>query len=122
MRTVMAGLVLCVAGAEAGARDLVYEGTWVTTNRALDGTLTCVVTDLGNNRWHGHFSGAWRGQEFSYEVDFRGPPDRLRGQAVIDGADYEWTGEMSKGPPDEFRGKFWGSRYEGRFTLKRKER
>jgi hypothetical protein len=120
MRIILAGLLLLVSGAAAGAKDLVYEGTWVTTNRPLDGTLKCVVTDLGNDRWRGHFSGTWNGQPFSYEVDFRGPPDRLRGQAVIDGAEYEWTGEMGKGPPGWFKGRFGGSRYSGHFTLKQK--
>src|SRR5947209_16335100 len=113
MSSLAAGLLLLVAPVAADAKEAVYEGTWVTTNRQLDGTLTCVVTDLGDNRWRGHFSGAWQGQEFSYEVDFRGPPDKLRGQAVIDGADYEWAGAMGKGSPGWFKGKFWGSRYKG---------
>jgi hypothetical protein len=120
MRTILAGLVLLVSCAAAGAKDLVYEGTWATTNRKLDGTMTCVVTDLGDNRWHGHFSGVWSGQRFSYEVDFSGPADRLRGQAVIDGADYEWAGEMGQGSPGSFKGTFWGSRYTGHFNLKQK--
>jgi hypothetical protein len=121
MRTLLAGLVVLVSGA-AGAKDLVYEGTWVTTNRQLDGAMTCVVTDLDDNQWRGHFYGAWGGRQFSCEVDFRGPPDRLRGQAVIDGADYEWTGEMTRGTPGRFEGKFWGNRYKGYFTLKQKDR
>ena len=107
--------------ARAGAKDLVYEGAWVTTNRQLDGTMTCVVTDLGDNKWRGHFHGVWFGQEFSYEVEFSGPPDKLRGQAVIDGADYEWTGQMSKGATGRFKGKFWGSAYNGYFNLKQKD-
>jgi len=120
MGTIPVGLVLLASCAAAGAKDLVYEGTWVTTNRQLDGTMTCVVTDLGDNKWRGHFYGVWSGQKFSYKVDFRGPPDKLRGQAVIDGADYEWTGEMGKGSPGSFKGKFWGSRYTGHFALKQK--
>jgi hypothetical protein len=119
MRTILACFVLLASGT-ASAKDLVYEGTWVTTNRRLDGTLTCVVTDLGDNNWRGHFSGAWHGREFSYTVKFSGPPDRLHGQAVIDGADYEWTGAM-KGAPGTFKGKFTGSRYTGYFTLRRKD-
>jgi hypothetical protein len=121
MRTILVGLALLASCAAAGAKDLVYEGTWVTTNRKLDGTMTCVVTDLGGNRWHGHFSGVWSGQRFSYEVDFSGPADKLRGQAVIDGADYEWTGEMDREFPGSFTGSFWGSRYTGHFNLKRKD-
>src|SRR5437763_11018031 len=105
MRTLLIGLLLFAAPMMASAEDAVYEGTWVTTNRPLDGTLTCVVTDLGGNRWRGHFSGTWEGQAFSYEVDFSGPPERLRGRAVIDGADYEWTGEMGRGSAGWFAGK-----------------
>ncbi len=117
MRAVLAGLALLACCAAAAAKDRVYEGEWQTTNRPLDGTMTCVVTDLGQNQWHGHFYGVWSGQEFSYEVDFRGPPDKLRGRAVIDGADYEWTGRIGDG---SFKGTFWGSRYNGRFALKQK--
>jgi hypothetical protein len=120
MRTMLACAVVLLWSAAAGARDLVFEGTWVTTNRPLDGTLTCVVTDLGNNEWRGHFSGTWQGTTFSYRVDFRGPADNLRGRAVIDGAHYEWTGAMSKGQPGWFKGKFTGDRYEGSFNLKQK--
>lgn len=95
-----------------------YEGTWVTTNRKLDGPMTCVVTKLGDNKWRGHFYGVWQGVDFSYKVDFTGPPERLQGTAVIDGADYEWTGAMTRGSPNTFDGKFWGNRYLGSFTLK----
>ena len=122
MRTILAGGFLLLSAATAGAGDLVFEGTWVTTNRPLDGTLTCVVTDLGGNRWRGHFYGVWQGVEFSYKVNFSGPPEKLRGQAVIDGADYEWTGQMSREAPGSFKGKFWGSRYAGSFDLKQKAR
>jgi hypothetical protein len=99
---------------------VVYEGTWVTTNRKLDGPLTCVVTNHGDDKWHGHFYGVWEGIEFSYEVNFSGPPKNLHGQAFIDGAEYEWTGEMGQEPPGWFKGKFWGNRYVGSFTMKQK--
>ena len=118
MRPILAGLALLAWSAAAGAKDLVYEGTWATTNRKLDGTMTCVVTDLGDDQWRGHFFGAWSGREFSYEVTFSGPPENLHGRAVIDGADYEWTGEMGK----EFTGRFTGSRYAGNFRLRQKDR
>jgi hypothetical protein len=118
MRAILVGVVLLLWCAAVGAKDLVYEGTWATTNRPLDGTMTCVVTDLGGNQWRGHFSGVWSGRSFSYEVRFSGPPSNLHGQAVIDGADYEWTGELSKG---SFRGKFGGSRYTGSFNLHEKD-
>src|SRR4051794_28658535 len=118
MRTILLWVVLLIPSSGASARDQLYEGTWVTTNRSLDGTLRCVITDLRGNQWRGHFSGAWQGQAFSYQVDFSGPPERLRGRAVIDGADYEWTGEMSQGPSGWFRGRFTGNRYEGSFRLR----
>jgi hypothetical protein len=118
MRSTLIGLVLLGSPAAAADKDLVYKGSWDTTNRKLTGTMTCVVTDLGDNKWRGHFSGAWQGVKFSYKVDFSGPPEKLRGKARIDGADYEWAGEMSKGAPGRFKGKFWGNRYRGHFSLK----
>lgn len=120
MKSILAGLVLLGASATVLARDTVYEGTWVTTNRKLDGPMTCVVTDLGDNQWQGHFYGVWEGVDFSYKVKFTGPPEKLRGRAVIDGADYEWTGKIRPGPKGSFEGTFWGNRYLGSFTLKRK--
>jgi len=120
MGNMLIGVLLLVASETANARDLVYEGTWVTTNRKLDGTMTCIVTDLGDNQWRGHFSGVWEGVSFSYKVDFSGPPEKLRGQAMIDGAFYEWTGEMDKESSGWFKGKFSGSRYIGSFRLKQK--
>src|SRR5262249_43490425 len=102
---------LIVLVAPASGRDVVYEGTWHTTNRKLDGPLTCVVTKLDESRWRGRFAGSFQGAQFAYTVDFTGPPEALRGRAVIDGADYEWTGAMGDGPPGWFQGSFWGSRY-----------
>src|SRR5690242_10496768 len=111
MTTIFLGLVLLAPCAAADAKDRVYRGTWVTTNRHLDGKMTCVVTPLGPNKWRGHFYGVWDGQSFSYKVVFRGPPNNLRGRAVINGADYQWTGEMAHGSPGSFKGKFRSSRY-----------
>src|SRR5262245_22195231 len=122
MKFIMTGLIALtlVSSSTAGGKDLVYEGTWVTTNRPLDGPLTCVISDLGDNRWQGHFSGSWNGSQFSYVVEFFGPPGKLQGTAVIDGADYEWTGKMSGESPRQFVGEFGGNRYAGSFTLKQK--
>lgn len=98
--------------------ELTYEGTWVTTNRKLDGRMTAVVSDLGGDKWSGRFYGVWQGVKFDYDVKFSGPPDQLRGKATIDGADYEWIGEMSKESPGTFKGRFTGNRYLGSFDLK----
>src|SRR5438105_14754707 len=93
-----------------------YQGTWVTTNRHLEGTLQCTVTRLGDQKWRGDFSGQWQQQKFSYTVEFSGPPDKLTGKAQIDGASYNWTGSMTE---KEFTGEFGGSRYEGSFKMTR---
>jgi len=122
MRNIAAGLLVLFLTTAAAGQETVYEGTWVTTNRKLDGTMTCVVTDLGNNRWRGHFYGVWEGVQFSYTVRFSGPPEKLHGTAVIDGADYEWTGTITKGPGGRFKGSFGGSRYVGWFDLKQKSK
>jgi hypothetical protein len=122
MRTILVGLVLLASAAAGSARELVYEGTWVTTNRPLDGAVRCVVTDLGDNQWRGHFSGVWQAQQFSYEVEFSGPPEKLEGWARIDGADYVWTGEMSQGSAGWFKGTFTGNRYEGSFSMRQKRK
>ncbi len=120
MRSILIGLIVLASYPVANAEDMVYEGTWVTSNRPLDGRLACVVIDLGGNRWRGHFSGDWNGAQFQYTVHFSGLPERLQGTAVIDGANYQWTGAMSKQPSGPFRGTFGGDRYEGTFNLRRK--
>jgi hypothetical protein len=111
----LAALVPFVAVAE----DAVYEGTWHTTNRKLDGTMTCTVKDLGDNKWSGRFYGQWQGVPFDYTVPFSGPPDKLQGKATIDGADYIWSGSYN---PDDghFKGQFGGNRYSGYFDLVKK--
>lgn len=93
-----------------------YTGTWVTTNRKLDGTMKCVVTDLGGRKWKGQFDGVWQGQYFKYNVDWEGMPSALKGKAVIDGASYDWEGQMTE---TSFRATFGGSRYKGYFDLKK---
>jgi|GEM_PF-1445612 len=109
----------------ASGEDRVFEGSWKTTNRPLDGILTAVVKDLGQDRWQGRFYGVWGGVPFDYTVKFSGKPDSLKGTAVIDHADYTWTGKISDGDSNNaagvFTGKFGGSRYTGHFTLKEKK-
>lgn len=103
------------------ADDGVYEGTWRTTNRRLDGTMTCVAKDQQDGKWTGRFYGIWQGVPFDYTVAFTGNPDKLTGKATIDGADYTWTGDMSTEDGGRFKGTFGGNRYTGYFDLKRKQ-
>src|SRR5690349_17822697 len=121
MRLFLALLALAMLAAPlqpAAAVDRVYEGQWHTTNRKLDGTMRCIVTDLGNENWQGRFIGTWQGVPFDYTVKFSGPPNHLYGTATIDGADYSWTGEMADDSQGSFKATFTGNRYLGYFDLK----
>jgi hypothetical protein len=109
-------------GWDAKAEPRIYQGTWITTNRKLDGTMTCVVTELSDEKWSGRFYGVWQGVSFDHTVAFAGPPSKLRGTAVIDGADYQWQGALSDDSPSRFTGSFGGSRYTGHFDLHEKQR
>ncbi len=104
-----------------GAEDGLYEGVWHTTNRKLDGTMTCAVKNLGEEKWTGRFYGVWQGVPFDYTVQFSGKPDKLTGKATIDGADYTWSGDMGTEDGERFKGSFGGNRYSGYFDLKRKQ-
>jgi hypothetical protein len=106
----------------ATAQEVVYEGPWYTTNRKLDGTMTCVVTEVSDQQWRGRFFGVWQGVSFDYTVPFEGPPSDLKGKAQIDGADYVWKGQLSEGTGGSFKGAFGGTRYTGNFDLKEKTR
>jgi hypothetical protein len=112
---------LCGGAAVAEGEDRVFEGPWNTTNRKLDGIMTAVVKDLGQDRWQGRFYGVWQGVPFDYTVKFAGKLSSLKGTAVIDHADYVWTGAVDEGSPAVFTGKFGGSRYTGHFVLKEKK-
>jgi hypothetical protein len=112
-----AGLFVAIAPAARG-REAVYSGPWKTTNRKLDGTMTCTVRKVGKEKWQGRFWGTWQGVDFDYNVDFSGPPDHLRGTAIIDGVPYEWKGRISA---KQFRANFGGDRYSGSFDLQRDE-
>jgi hypothetical protein len=93
-----------------------YQGTWVTTNMPLNGTMQCDVTDEGKGNWKGKFYGVWRGKSFEYTVQFNGEPSKLSGKAVIDRAKYDWTGQISE---NQFKGSYTGNRYTGSFDLKK---
>lgn len=116
-----------MGSAIAEGQERVFEGPWKTTNRKLDGIMTAVVKDLGNDKFQGRFYGVWQGVPFDYTVKFDGPPEKLTGTAVIDHADYNWTGSIDEKPVKAsadaratFKGKFGGSRYTGYFDLKEK--
>jgi hypothetical protein len=108
---VLPSISTCFAG------DRVYEGSWHTTNRKLDGEMTCVVSEIGPKKWQGRFYGVWQGVAFDYKVPFSGPTSDLRGTAQVDGADYAWKGQIESGG---FAGTFGGSRYSGYFELQEK--
>lgn len=113
---------LSFIGQVANGEDRVFEGPWKTTNRRLDGTMTCVLKDLGDDKWQGRFYGIWQGVPFDYTVKFTGSPKAFQGTAVIDYADYTWTGSIDDASPAVFNGKFGGSRYTGFFSLKEKKK
>ena len=113
-------LVFSLSPVSVQAEDSIYEGVWRTTNRKLDGIMTCAVTDFGDGNWQGRFYGVWQGVKYDYTVTFAGPPNDLRGKATIDGAHYDWKGEISEDVPGTFKGTFGGTRYTGFFELKSK--
>src|SRR5689334_5371191 len=105
------------------ADQWIFEGPWHTTNRKLDGNMTCVVTSVAEGQWQGRFYGVWQGVSFDYTVSFVGDPMHLRGTATIDGAEYTWSGAIEQsepGAPRLFKGVFGGTRYAGHFELKEK--
>lgn len=106
----------CIICCGAMAQEFVYRGTWKTTNRPLDGEMTCVVTPVAKEAWQGRFIGVWQGLPFDYTVDFVGPAYDLQGTATIDRAAYEWRGRIQR---DRFKANFTGDRYEGSFDLRR---
>jgi hypothetical protein len=112
-------LLLCSSWLAAPADELVYQGAWNTTNRKLDGQMTCLLTPLAKEEWRGRFYGIWQGVEFDYTVNFHGPANDLRGVATIDGAAYDWRGRMNE---RQFKANFGGDRYTGSFDLKRASR
>jgi hypothetical protein len=112
-------LVLGWTGLACG-QEFIFEGPWKTTNRKLDGIMTCVVKQTGEEKWQGRFFGVWPGVPFDYTVPFSGPPEKLQGTATIDGASYTWTGEMNRASQPCFKGTFGGSRYTGNFELTEK--
>ena len=116
MRQLAFGLLLAL-GLHVQAADSVYVGPWRTTNRKLDGQMTCAVRQLEDNKWLGRFYGMWQGVPFDYTVPFEGEPSNLRGTATIGGAQYTWTGSIESGV---FKGAFGGTRYTGSFDLNEK--
>ncbi len=111
-------VVICVVClcASAKSEELVYRGKWNTTNRKLDGEMTCVVERRTADSWEGRFFGTWQGVNFDYKVAFSGSPDDLTGSATIDGAAYQWRGLMTR---EIFKANFTGDRYLGSFELHR---
>jgi hypothetical protein len=111
----LASLAVAVA-ISAPAESLIYTGSWNTTNRRLEGTMTCILTPLPHQQWEGRFYGVWQGVDFDYTVSFSGPASDLHGTATIDGASYEWRGSLDQ---KRFVANFSGDRYVGSFELNR---
>src|SRR5262245_17363815 len=110
--------VLAACLPAARAEELVYQGAWNTTSK-LDGVMTCVATQAAGQELKGRFSGTWQGAPFDYTVGFKGPPNDLRGTAMIDGVAYACRASISK---KQFKANFAGGRYSGSFDLRRVEK
>lgn len=124
-------LALLLMSTPVAAEELIYEGPWYTGinedgtptgRRRLEGTMTAVVKSVGNDKWEARFYGVWHGTRFSYDVKFDGEPKKLNGKATIDGASYTWKGVIGQESPGWFNGNFTGSRYDGYFKLKEKQK
>ena len=109
-------LMLVVACSAAAAGELAYQGKWNTTNRKLDGDVTCVMTPIAGSQWQGRFFGKFQGTPFDYAGRFSGTTSDLRGSVTVDGAHYQCRGSLNH---DEFKANFTGSGYTGSFDLKR---
>lgn len=105
-------LVLSSCGFAAAQK---FEGPWITPS--YRGILKCDLTDLGKDkkgvqRWKGRFYGYWQGINYSYNVQWTGPANKMKGTATIDGRPYTWTGKIlkkktkSRGTVEEFTGEF----------------
>lgn len=110
------GLLLCVPCSASWAGEVVYQGTWNTTNRKLDGTMTCVVSPVAKNSWQARFRGVWQGVAFDHTIVLSGSASDLRGKATIDGANYECRAWMNA---QQLKANFSGDRYVGSFDLAR---
>lgn len=88
----------------------------MTTNRPLDGRMTCELQPVGKEKWRAHFEGIWQGVAFDYTVHFIGPDSALRCDTKVDGAAYTAHGVLTA---EHFKARFGGDRYEGSLTMKR---
>lgn len=116
MKRIFLITLLLLTVSELRANELKYHGKWNTTNRRLDGEMSCVVTKAGTDKLKAHFWGTWQGVYFEYDAYFVGKLTELKGQAVIDGASYNYAACIDK---NTFKCNFVGSRYNGSFELKR---
>jgi hypothetical protein len=89
MVRLLAVCVTFVVCSAATAKEFVYQGAWNTTNRKLDGVVSCVLMPVAKHELQARFYGTWQGAPFDYTVRFVGSPSDLRGRATIDGASYE---------------------------------
>jgi hypothetical protein len=98
----------------------IYQGTWINRKYKTTGPLRCTVREKEGNRWKARFNGTFKGDPFTYTVEFtakkgEGKTD-LKGKATLDGDQYEWTGQL-KGVNFTVRYRSLKG-YNGEFTLK----
>lgn len=120
-------LLLVLSGMPAGAEEREekpvaqkeFEGKWNNRKYNSDGPLKCIARPGNEGIVLATFSGTYKGDPFTYNVEFQARQGRgqmdLSGKSTIDGHIYEWTGAL-KGT--RLSGKYLGTNgYNGEFIL-----
>ncbi len=117
-------LCLLVAASAVAEESRTWEGTWNNKKYGTSGPLKCVATVGEDGTWKATFSGLFKKDPFSYDVEFtakkgRGQTD-LGGTATVSGHRYQWQG-FAKGRRlvGEYRS---ANGYFGTFALSEKKR
>lgn len=100
-----------------------WEGKWNNRKYNTTGPLKCVATSDESGKWKATFTGLFKGDPFKYEATFQSKPmgnqQKLSGDAIIRGHQYQWIGSM-KG--NMLNGKYKSNiGYYGEFILKEKQ-
>lgn len=115
MKTLCFCSLLLISIINQNSNSIEYRGNIIINSR-YNMDITCLMTDLGNNKWKGEFEVIFRNRIYRTSSSWEGTVKSMSGQMNIAGNSFSWNGKIEDG---RFSGTCNNRKYSGTFLMRK---